>query len=90
MIDYPNHCEERSKIPDGKERHCFHERVDQKDMVCCHCGELFLAEYEPNARHGQYKPKGPKQLLTALKRLLGAKGEEKQAAVKHAKRLLGD
>lgn len=37
--------------------HCVHPRARHHDLVCCWCGDLFVADGDVSGPHGQYKPR---------------------------------
>lgn len=63
-MTWPNRCGAR---PDdgGDTTHCFHPTPPDQ-LVCCWCGDLFLAD-EPQDGHGEYAPKsGLDELIAKL------------------------
>lgn len=55
-------------------RHCVHDCIHNGDRsgICCHCGDIFLANDEPNdIEHGEYAP-GSEAIIARLTRELAA------------------
>ena len=53
-----NTCDEG--VEGVREGHCFHDIPAEEEhfpgLVCCWCGDIFMADVPPNVEHGEYLP----------------------------------